>query len=331
MNKEQKATKNKNTEEKIGGGKRLLGKVLCALLALVLWVYVSYDKRPETSKVFANIPVTLSGIEVLEGRNLTVLSNDMYVKVKLSGSRNILSKVSKKDIKAIVNLSDITTVGEQNPIVTVVGIPDALSVEEKKIVSGKLLIDNLVKKNLDLNIEVTGKMDDSVVEGEKTVSPTQVTIRGPESTLADVTAWTTSVDVSNINQSVTAYTTGIVLKDIDGEVINTDMITLSETSATVTLKCMGKKVVKVNAPEITGSREGYDITVEKIEPETVVVTGPIEEVRDLESVDVEAIDAYNATENFRTEIVFPENIECETTKINVKLKLTLTEEPTEEE
>ena len=55
MNKEQKATKNKNTEEKIGGGKRLLGKVLCALLALVLWVYVSYDKRPETSKVFAKV------------------------------------------------------------------------------------------------------------------------------------------------------------------------------------------------------------------------------------------------------------------------------------
>ncbi|MBQ2942197.1 MAG: hypothetical protein IJD97_08175 [Clostridia bacterium] len=321
MSKEQKNTK--PAEENINRGKNLLGKVICALLAIILWVYVSYDKKPETAKEFTNIPVTLTGIEVLEGRNLTVLSNDMFVKVKLSGTRSILSRVNKKDIKAIVDLSDTTSLGEQYPIVTIAGIPDALSVEEKKIVSGKLLIDNLVKKNLDLNIEVTGKMADSVIEGEKTVSPTHVTIRGPESTLKSVTAWTTPVDVSKINSSVSTFTTGIVLKSANGEAIETDMITLSETSAAVTMKCRGKKELEVNVPEIIGSKAGYNITVEKIEPETVMVVGPIEEISILGSVDVEPIDAYNATENVRTNLILPENMQCETTKINVKLKLTM--------
>lgn len=321
MSKEQKNTK--PAEENINRRKNLLGKVICALLAIILWVYVSYDKKPETAKEFTNIPVTLTGIEVLEGRNLTVLSNDMFVKVKLSGTRSILSRVNKKDIKAIVDLSDTTSLGEQYPMVTIAGIPDALSVEEKKIVSGKLLIDNLVKKNLDLNIEVTGKMADSVIEGEKTVSPTHVTIRGPESTLKSVTAWTTPVDVSKINSSVSTFTTGIVLKSANGEAIETDMITLSETSAAVTMKCRGKKELEVNVPEIIGSKAGYNITVEKIEPETVMVVGPIEEISILGSVDVEPIDAYNATENVRTNLILPENMQCETTKINVKLKLTM--------
>lgn len=321
MTKEQKNMK--NAEEKSIGGRKFLGKALCVLLAVILWVYVSYDKKPDTAKEFTNIPVTLTGIEVLESRNLTVLSNDMFVKVKLSGTRSILSRVNKKDIKAIVDLSDTTSLGEQYPMVTIAGIPDALSVEEKKIVSGKLLIDNLVKKNLDLNIEVTGKMADSVVEGEKTVSPTQVTIRGPESTLKSVTAWTTAVDVSKINQSVNTFTTGIVLKSASGEAIDTDMITLSETSATVTMKCRGKKELEVNIPEIIGSKAGYNITVEKIEPETVMVVGPIEEISLLGSVNVEPIDAYSATENVRTEIILPENTECETTKINVKLNFTM--------
>ena len=322
MNKEQANMKNKNAEENLSGKKRLLGKVLCALLAIILWVYVAYDKKPETSRDFTGIPVTLSGIEVLEGRNLTVLSNDMYVKVKLSGTRSNLSKVSKKDIKAIVNLSDITSLGEQNPVITIAGIPDALVVEEKKVTTGKLIIDNLVKKNLDLNVEFTGKMDDAVVEGEKTVNPTQVTIKGPESTLASVSAWTTPVDVSNIGRSITDYTTGIVLKDETGKVIESDMITISETSATVTLKCQGKKEVTVNIPEIVGSREGYDISVERIEPSKIVVVGPMEAVKHLDSVDLEAIDAYVATENERVSIILPENITCETTKVNVKLKLT---------
>ena len=115
----------KTAEDKSNERKGILGKIACVLIAIILWVYVSYDKNPDSDKTFTNIPVSLAGIEVLEDRNLTVLTSDMYASVKLSGTRNILSKVDKKDIKAIVNVSDITTVGEQNPILTISGIPDA--------------------------------------------------------------------------------------------------------------------------------------------------------------------------------------------------------------
>ena len=145
-----------------------------------------------------------------------------------------------------------------------------------------------------------------------------------------MSAWTTPVDISNIGQSVNNYTTGIVLKDETGKVIESDMIMISETSATVTLKCQGKKEVTVNMPEIVGSREGYDISVERIEPSKIVVVGPMEVVKHLDSIDLEDIDAYGATENERVSIILPENITCETTKVNVKLKLTAIDEGIEQ-
>ena len=91
------------SEEASNRKKKLLGKILCVFFAVVLWVYVSYDKNPDTSRVYSNIPVSLAGIEVLEGRKLTVLTSDMYASVRLSGTRNTLSKVNKDDIKVIFN------------------------------------------------------------------------------------------------------------------------------------------------------------------------------------------------------------------------------------
>ncbi len=334
MSKTHKEIKGKAAEEKETKNYKIFLKVICTMLAVLLWVYVSYDKNTTSSNTFKNIPVTIVGIESLEGRNLAVLSGELYASVKLSGSRNVLARVNKADIKAVVDVSDITTVGEQNPLITIMGIPDTLSVEDRRIVSGKLITDVLLKKSLDLNIDFVGKMDDSVVEGEKTVLPTQVTVRGPSTLLSDITAWTTSIDISNVKSSENIFNTGIVLKDNLGEEIKSNMITVSDTQATVTLLCQGKKEVPVTEPEIVGSLSGYNVTIETMEPSTVVITGPLEELELIDSITLSPVDAYyvDTYKTVRCDIVLPENVSCETTKINVTLtKHSLDEENVAEE
>ncbi len=321
MSKERVDTKAKTTEEKETKNYKGFLKIVCTMLALLLWFYVSYDKNTSSSNTFKNIPVSIIGIEKLEERNLAVLSGELYASVKLSGERTVLSRVNKADIKAVVDVSDITTAGEQNPLITIKGIPDALSVEERKIVSGKLVTDVLVKKSLDLNIDFIGKMADTVVEGEKTVIPTQVTVKGPATLLSDISAWTEAIDVSNVKSSENIFTSGIVLKNSSGEALRSDMITVSDAEATVTLICQGKKEIEVLPPEIVGSLSGYNVTIERIEPSTVVITGAIEDIELIDSVALKPIDAYNAgiSKTIRSDLEFPENIYCETTKVNITL------------
>ena len=320
-------------ERKKTASKKFWGKVVCGLLAILMWIYVSYDENPTSTNTYTNIPVTITGIAELEARNITVLSGTLSVAVKVSGARNALSRLNKSDINAIADVSNITGTGEQNPIITIVGIPDALSVEEKKITSGKLVTDILIKKIVEVGIDITGTMNDSVIEGEKRVTPEQITIKGPGTLLENVTAWTEAIDVSNITKSENIYNTGIVLKDSSGGIIKNEMITKSENEATVTINCLGKKEVKVNKPDIVGSLSGYIVNVESVSPETVVITGPVETVENIDSVDVDDIDAYYAiaSKSFARDLRLPEDDRSETSRVSVSVSVTpAAKEPTGE-
>ena len=167
VKKEQTKEQEEAAERKKTASKKFWGKVVCGLLAILMWIYVSYDENPTSTNTYTNIPVTITGIAELEARNITVLSGTLSVAVKVSGARNALSRLNKSDINAIADVSNITGTGEQNPIITIVGIPDALSVEEKKITSGKLVTDILIKKIVEVGIDITGTMNDSVIEGER--------------------------------------------------------------------------------------------------------------------------------------------------------------------
>lgn len=311
-------------EKKKLASKKLWGKVACALLAILMWIYVSYDENPKTTNTYTNIPVTINGIAELEQRNITVLSGELTVAVKISGTRNALSRLNKSDINAVVDVSNITGIGEQNPIISIVGIPDSLSVEEKKVTSGKIVTDILIKKVVEVGIDITGTMHDNIVEGEKSVSPAQITVKGPNTLLENVTAWTEAIDVSGIAESENIYNTGIVLKDSSGSIIKSDMITKSDNEATVTINCLGRKEVKVNAPNVVGSLSGYIVRVESVNPDTVVITGAVEDVESIESVDVDDIDAYYtlSSKSFARDIRVPEGIECEPTRVTVSVSVT---------
>lgn len=323
MNKNKKRSSEAAEKGKILS-KKFWGKVACTFLAFLMWIYVSYDENPNSTNTYTNIPVTISGIAALESRNITVLSSDLQIAVKISGARNVLSRLSKSDINAIVDVSNITGTGEQKPIISIVGIPDSLSVEEKKVTSGKLVTDILIRKTVEVGIDIVGTMDDNIVEGEKTVSPSQITIKGPGTLLDKVTAWTEPIDVSSISKSENIYNTAIVLKDAAGNAIKSDMITKSENEATVTVNCQSKKEVKVNPPRIVGSLEGYIVNVESVNPESVVITGPVEIVEKIDSVDTADIDAYYAmsSKSFVRDIILPDEVKAETSRITASVSIT---------
>lgn len=303
--------------------KKFWGKVGCAFLAFLMWIYVSYDENPNSTNTYTNIPVTISGIAALESRNITILSSDLQIAVKISGARNVLSRLTKSDINAVVDVSNITGIGEQKPIINIIGIPNSLNVEEKKVTSGKLVTDLLIRKTVDVGIDLVGTMNDNIVEQEKSVSPSQITVKGPETLLEDVTAWTEPIDVSNISKSENIYNTGIVIKDAAGNAIKNDMITKSDNEATVTLLCQSKKEVKVNLPRIVGSLEGYIVNVESVNPESVVITGPVEDVEKIDFVDTADIDAYYAiaSKSFVRDIILPDNVESETSRVTASVNI----------
>ena len=74
-------------------------KIISLLSSMVLWTYVMAIVDPEETKLFENIPVTITNINELNEKNLIIypekdLTTDIYVTGKLSN----IKKVSKDDI-----------------------------------------------------------------------------------------------------------------------------------------------------------------------------------------------------------------------------------------
>lgn len=324
MNADNKKQLSEAEEKKKTASKKFWGKVACAFMAVLMWIYVSYDENPTSVNTYTNIPVTITGIAELESRNITVLSSDISVSVKISGARSALSRLNKSDINAIVDVSNITGTGEQSPLISIVGIPDSLSVEEKKVTGGALVTDILIRKTLEVGIDITGTMSENIIEGEKSVTPAQIMVKGPSSLLDKISAWTEPIDVTDISKSENIYNTGIVLKNSAGDIVRNDMITKSENEATITVNCLAKKEIPINEPDIVGSLSGYTVKVEKLSPETVTVTGPVEDIEKISSAEIEEIDAYYAigSKSFVRELRLPDNVECDISLVNVTVSVT---------
>lgn len=331
---ENKSTNRSGNDEK-KRSRTWLGLLACLFLAFLMWVYVVYEEVPTTTKLFSNLRVeSVSGADVLAGRDLTIYEKNITVSVKLSGKRSTLAKLSRSDIRPSLDVSGITEAGEQRPVIKLSGVPESLSVESIKT-AGKLEIDNLVSLPAAVDVVKGGKLDASLEEETLTVDPASVTITGPEKLLKNVTVCTEAVNVSDIKKSETMYAPNLIIKDASGAQISPGLIKIySEgkvvTKANVTVYCLKNKKVPVSEPEIEGTLEG--IVIDTISPMIVTVTGPIEAVDRIESVSsapIPAEDIY-AGGRFSLPLALEDGVTCNVDEVTFSYAAEPQEEETEE-
>ncbi len=311
-------------KQKTTVAKKWAAKVACLCLAILMWIYVSYDEAPTTDKTFNDIAVeNISGVEALADRNLVILESNLSVSVKLSGPRGALARINKSDIKATIDVSDITAAGEQTPLITISGIPDALNIDEKKV-TGRLVIDNLLRKEVAISLRETGTLSASLKEEEALIEPSMVTLIGPESLLGSMDVCTEDINISDIKSSETVYMPRLVIKDADGNRIEGTAIKITDgvraiSQVKVTIHCLGVKTLKIKEPDIVGSANGYDISLLAIEPEEIVLTGSVEELEKIEEIVLPEVDSYDILQRHTLELspILPQSIEAEPNKVKV--------------
>ena len=94
--------------------KNKLGALALAFaIALGFWMYVVAYVSTEYSKTLYNIPVALEGKGMLTDRQLMLLSDEDYlVDIKVTGSRQDVSKIDSGNIQVVADLSGISEAGE---------------------------------------------------------------------------------------------------------------------------------------------------------------------------------------------------------------------------
>ena len=287
-------------------------KIISLLSAMVLWTYVMAIVDPEETKLFENIPVTITNINELNEKNLIIypekeLTTDIYVTGKLSN----IKKVSKDDISVYGQIN--SPMEGKNQIYLKVSTSQRISYDFKNSVMivtlEKLVNEN---KNININISGNGKNDVDSITLEDNIN--KIMVSGPR-TLVDKVK--NIVGTVNVDNNLSDFSQSIKLEPVDykGKVVEGVKLEKNSKSANVTLLTEKVVPIKLNLSNNIESDINYEIS-----QDTVTIKGKKDIVDSIEYIESQPIDLSQLSSEIDKDVYLqiPNGIAVDTKFITIK-------------
>ncbi|MEZ3444469.1 MAG: hypothetical protein K1W30_04905 [Lachnospiraceae bacterium] len=280
-------------------------KILALIVSCGLWIVVDNINDPIESQPFYNIPVEIINTDLVtnEGKVYEVLDGTDTVNVTVRGKRTVLSYISKEDIKAVADMSELTlmnTVG--------IKVSSARSNSEldfkTNIDSVKFAIENMKRDQKPINVSTSGEPAEGYVVGGLKPSQNVVRLSGPESLIDQID----HIDaVANIDGYSSDIDTSVELKlyDKENNEIRNSSIKTNISTVNVTVTIYATKVVPLSFDIPDEPANGYVVSGELFSmPETVTIAGRSSVLDGISRIVVSdpALSVENRTENLTTVI-----------------------------
>ena len=254
--------------------------LIAAILgAFLVWVYaIGYDNTLFES-TFSGVEITVTGEqELAELSGFTLAEGQTFssITVTAKGKRSDLNALTSADFRAVVDVSSATRAGEQTFKINVYS-PNGIEVVSQSSDTVMLFVDEFTQRTNMLTVNVdTGSsyvMSEGVTFVEATANPVSVLVSGPKSKLDEIEgAYVVfNLDGVVIDDSIYGYGS-IELRDSNGKTVDNPYITLSETTAYVSINVTKQKTVPVRVEFTGGVFSAEDVTIELSSP-SVTVSG----------------------------------------------------------
>ncbi|MDR3237217.1 MAG: hypothetical protein LBT84_01805 [Spirochaetia bacterium] len=241
--------------------KDLLPKIICLLLACVLWAYLSLVGKGGDEIQFR---VALSFENLPAGMAVSNISN-RFVTVLVQGKTEAIKSVHVNNIKAIVDLKKPQVgVSAQYPIQIIrSGIPDGVSVESRQY-SAEIVVELQESKSIKVVPVMTGTVAAGFSIGPVRVKPDTVRVRGARSIVESLTKLDTGA--ISIDGAESDIVTDIVL---NSEHIDSLELGVSRVQVTIPVAKEGA-FINLSVPiTIKNPPKGYDLSLS--DTQTVLV------------------------------------------------------------
>ena len=287
-------------------------KIISLLSAMVLWTYVMAIVDPEETKLFENIPVTITNINELNEKNLIIypekeLTTDIYVTGKLSN----IKKVSKDDISVYGQIN--SPMEGKNQIYLKVSTSQRISYDFKNSVM-IVTLEKLVNedKNINISISGNGKNDVDSITLEDNIN--KIMVSGPR-TLVDKVK--NIVGTVNVDNNLSDFSQSIKLEPVDykGKVVEGVKLEKNSISANVTLLTEKVVPIKLNLSNNIESDINYEIS-----QNTVTIKGKKDIVDSIEYIESQPIDLSQLSSEIDKDVYLqiPNGIAVDTKFITIK-------------
>ncbi|MGL5345891.1 MAG: CdaR family protein [Peptostreptococcaceae bacterium] len=291
-------------------------KLIALLSSIVLWMYVMAVVDPDETKVFEDVPVTITNIEELKDKDLIIYpEEDITTNVYVTGRLSDIQKISKEDINVYGQVSK--PIEGKNDIYLRVTPSSRVTYEFKNpvaIVNLEKIIEN--SKNIEIQIEGNSKDKIDTVELEN--DKNELLISGPRSLVDQVSSIRT---VLNTDNRVEDYNTTLKLTPVDkkGNIIKGVDLEIKSIKAKVIL--LKEKTVPINI-QFTGENDpNVNLKDYKLSQNTVYIKGKKSDIDKIEYINTKPVNLSEIPQSTSQEISLeiPEGITSDVKYITMKL------------
>ena len=191
-------------------------KLISLLSAMVLWMYVMAIVDPEDTKLFENIPVTVTNLEEIEDDDLVVYpESDLVADIYITGKLSDLQKITEDDIHIYGSINN--PIEGKNYLYLKVNTTKQVSSEFKSdFIIVKL--EKLIHEEKDITPEIVGEYKDDV--DTVTLQQSSVNISGPRVLIEQVNYIKATVQVDSKDKNEATQRVKLVPMSAEGKEIS---------------------------------------------------------------------------------------------------------------
>ncbi len=273
-------------------------KIICLLLAIVLWFFIINEQNPVSEGSYT-VPVV---VENLDSQYIT--SNvPKTVYVRLSGPRNTIINVGPSDIKAYIDLSSAQEGEADLPIH--VEIPSGTELKKQSMTSANITVDVYTVRELALTPHLMGRMDDDTFVSSLKIVPEKVVISGARRLIKQVAQAVVEIPVGDRTEDFSLMAP-IHLLTAEGNRVEGLEMTPWQSNIRVSIGRNGMtKTVPVFVTTEGTLADGTSIQNISANPGTVTVKGDAAILKNMTRIDLPPVDVSGLQENKEWKVIIP--------------------------
>lgn len=305
--------------------RRNLGyKVVALLLAIIFWLWITYQNEPDGlfGKQTLNVPLVIYN----QPSNLVVISDIPSISVRLDNNNQ---GINVKELFAYVDLKDAMA-GEHSYEVHM-DAPEGVKIEDKSPGNVIIRLDMVKDKIVPVLAQIKGSPAGGFVAGQPLITPPVVNVRGPNSILENLENVVVEVEVTGMKESI-LVPRGVSFKDTENKGIfapDPDLGSLHAYPDTVDVvvpiypKGTASKTVPLRATTKGTPAQGMAVRMVSPLPAQVELMGNEESLNNIQSVNLGSVEVGGLSSNRVIDIplstiALPEGVSfAEGTKLSV--------------
>ncbi len=287
-------------------------KIISLLSAMVLWMYVMAIVDPEETKLFENIPVTITNKNELNERDLVIYpEQDLTTNIYVTGKLSNLKKVTKDDINVYGQINN--PLEGNNEIYLKVSTSQRVNYDFKNPVM-IVTLEKIISEDKSIKVDITGSGKNNVDNIMLQDNIDKVSVSGPRSLVNKVKR---VVGTVKVNGEINDFSQSIKLEPVDAKGKVVEGIELEKDSVNVNITLLTQKTVPITLKLSDNSESGVNYTMSQ---NTVTIKGKKDIVDSINDIETQPVKLSEISPGTSKDIYLqvPSGITIETKYITIK-------------